>query len=163
MNDFIELEGRLKGLQPARPSRGLMVRIEMALADAGKIPDNVITPHRFRVNWIGLAVGVAVAATFLILAHIDFHPLTKSAIASATPSLLPSAAQLPNYIAAGLTQVVYNQHDEGLIFPRNGQDPVRRVRTSTRETWRWQDVRTGAQLRVSYPAEEVAFIPVSGQ
>ena len=163
MNEVAQLESELKNLRPVRPSSGLMVRIEMALADAGKIPDSVITPHRFRVNWIGLGLGLAVAATFLILARIDFHPARKNAISSATPSLMPSAAELPSYQAAEVTQVVYSRRDEGLIFPAGGQTPVRRVRTSKHETWEWQDRRSGAQLRVSYPAEEVALIPVSGQ
>jgi hypothetical protein len=163
MNDVTQLESDLKALRPARPSSGLMVRIEMALADAGKVRDNVITPHRFRVAWIGLGLGLAVAATFLVLANINFHPASKSKVALATPSLLQSAAQLPNYEAAGLTQVVYKQRDEGLFFPASGEAPVRRVRTSTRETWQWQDRHTGARLKVSYPAEEVVFVPVSGQ
>jgi hypothetical protein len=109
------------------------------------------------------AAGVAIAATFLLLARIDFHSAGPGALASATPSLRRSAAELPSYQAAGLTQVVYNQRDEGLVFPTNGEAPWRRVRTSKRETWQWQDKHTGAQLRVSYPAEEVAFIPVLGQ
>lgn len=164
MNDFAELETELRRLRPLRPSSGLMVRIEVALADAGKVADPVITPHRFRVNWVGAgAAGLAVAATFLLLAHIDFQPAKSSAVASATPSLRRSAAELPNYEATGLTQVVYNRRDEGLFFPSDGDAPWRRVRTSKRETWQWQDKRTGAELSVSYPAEVVALIPVSGQ
>jgi hypothetical protein len=37
------------------------------------------------------------------------------------------------------------------------------VRSRTRETLRWRNPNTGASLRVSYPAEEVSLIPVSGQ
>ena len=163
MNDFAELERDLKKLRPARPSNGLMVRVEMALADAGKIPDNVITPHRFRVNWIGLGLGVAVAATVLILARVDYHPTTTNQMASAAPVLQQSAARLPSYQAAGLTQVVYNKRDEGLIFPAGAQEPVRRIRTTRRETLHWQDRRSGAELEVSYPTEEIMLIPISGQ
>ena len=41
--------------------------------------------------------------------------------------------------------------------------PMRRLRTSSREILQWQDARSGAQLKVSYPAEEIVLIPVSGQ
>jgi hypothetical protein len=163
MNDFSELESELKKLRPMRPSSGLLVRVEVALADAGKIADKVITPHRFRVNWIGLGVGVAVAATVMILARVDYHPATANQMASAAPVLQPSAVRPPNYQASGLTQVVYNKRDEGLIFPAGAEEPVRRIRTMKRETFHWQDQRSGAQLQVSYPAEEVMLIPVSGQ
>jgi hypothetical protein len=163
MNDFTELEAELKKLRPARPSSGLMVRVEMALADAGKISDNVVTPHRFRVNWIALSAGVAAAATILILARVDYHPAAATQMASAAPVLQPSAVRLPSYQASGLTQVVYDKRDEGLIFPAGGEEPVRRIRTMKRETLQWQDQRSGARLQVSYPAEEVMLIPVSGQ
>jgi hypothetical protein len=161
MNDFSELESELKKLRPARPSSGLFVRVQVALADAGKISDNVITPHRFRVNWIGLGVGVAIAATILVLARVDYHPTRINGMASAAPVLQQSTA--PNYQASGLTQVVYNKRDEGLIFPAGGEEPKRRIRTMRRETLHWQDQRSGARLQVSYPAEEVRLIPVSGQ
>lgn len=163
MNDFAELESELKKLRPARTSTGLMVRVEMALADAGKIRDKVITPHRFRVNWIGLGVGVAVAASILMLARVDYHPPAATQMASAAPVLQQSAARLPSYEVHGLTQVVYNRRDEGLIFRAGASEPVRRIRTMKRETLQWQDERSGAQLQVSYPTEEVMLIPVSGQ
>ena len=73
------------------------------------------------------------------------------------------AAALPNYQATGLTQVVYSKHDEGLVFPPGAEGPSRRVRTAKRETLRWRDQQSGAQLAVSYPTEEVTLIPVSGQ
>jgi hypothetical protein len=63
----------------------------------------------------------------------------------------------------GLTRVVYNTRDEGLLFPTEAKQPVRRVRSRTRETLKWRDPGTGASLRVTYPTEEVDLIPVSGQ
>jgi len=77
--------------------------------------------------------------------------------------LQQKAAALPNYQATGLTQVVYSKRDEGLVFSPNAEAPSRRVRTAKRETLRWRDRRSGAQLAVSYPTEEVTLIPVSGQ
>jgi hypothetical protein len=108
---------------------------------------------------------LAAAATFLIFARVDFRPTdkTKQTIASATPSFQQRATALPNYQATGLTQVVYSKRDEGLVFPPGAEGPSRRVRTAKRETLRWRDRQSGAQLAVSYPTEEVTLIPVSGQ
>ena len=174
MNNFSELEAELKKLRPAQPSTELSSRIERALADAGDSADNVIRPEssgsEFRISWLGLGLGLAAAATFLILARVDLRPgdkakakLADNTLASATPTLEQRAAALPNYQATGLTQVVYRRYDEGLVFPRGASQPARRVWTTKRETLRWRDRETGAQLSVSYPAEEVTLTPVSGQ
>jgi hypothetical protein len=165
MNDFAELENKLKKLRPVQPSPDLISRIEQALANGGASADNVIRPERFRVNWLGLGLGLAAAATFLIFARLDFRPTdkTKQIIASATPSIQQKAAALPNYQATGLTQVVYSKRDEGLVFPPGALEPSRRVRTAKRETLQWRDRQSGAQLAVSYPTEEVTLTPVSGQ
>ena len=174
MNDFSKLEGELKKLRPARASGELISRIERSLADAGG--SNIIRPQSrlsgsdFRISWLGLGLGLAAAATFLIVARVDFRPGDKTkaepaggALASAAPTLEQKAAALPSYQATGLTQVVYERHDEGLVFPRGATQPARRVWTTKRETLRWRDRETGAQLAVSYPAEEVTLIPVFGQ
>jgi len=165
MNDFGQLESELKKLRPVQPSPELVSRIESALADGGTSASKVIRPERFRVNWLGLGLGLAAAATFLIFARVDFRPTdkTRQTIASATPSLQQKAAALPNYQATGLTQVVYSRRDEGLVFPPGAEGPSRRVRTAKRETLQWRDRESGAQLAVSYPTEEVTLVPVSGQ
>jgi hypothetical protein len=176
MNNFSELEGELKKLRPVQPSAELISRIESALADAGQSADNIIRPESrpggsdFRISWLGLGLGLAAAATFLVLARVDLRPGDKTkaqpagnTLASATPTLEQRAAALPNYQAAGLTQVVYRRYDEGLVFPRGATQPARRVWTTKRETLRWRDRESGAQLSVSYPAEEVTLTPVSGQ
>jgi hypothetical protein len=160
-----ELESELKKLRPVQPSPELVARVESALTDGETSASKVIRPEPFRVNWLGLGLGLAAAATFLILARVDFRPAdkTKRTIASATPSLQQRVAALPNYQATGLTQVVYSKRDEGLVFPPGAEGPSRRVRTARRETLQWRDQQTGAQLAVSYPTEEVTLIPVSGQ
>jgi len=172
MSNFSELEAELKKLRPARASAELSSRVERALADAGQGADNIIRPEArssrsdFRISWLGLGLGLAAAATFLILARVDLRPADKTkqtTLASATPTLEQRAAALPNYQATGLTQVVYRRYDEGLVFPRGATQPARRVWTTKRETLRWRDRETGAQLSVSYPTEEVTLTPVSGQ
>jgi hypothetical protein len=165
MNDFSELERELKKLRPMQPSAALRARVGSALANSEKGTAKLIRPEQFRINWVGLGLGLAAAATFLIFARVDFHPndRTKPTIASATPSLQQRAAALPNFQATGLTQVVYSKRDQGLVFPPGGQGPSRRVWTAKRETLQWRDRQSGAQLAVSYPTEEVTLIPVSGQ
>ncbi len=171
MNDLSELERELKKLRPVQPSTELTSRVGSALANSGEGTAKVIRPEPrrsgsdFRINWLGLGLGLAAAATFLIFARVDFHPndKTKQTIALATPSLQQKAAALPNYQATGLTQVVYSKRDEGLVFPPGAEGPSRRVRTAKRETLQWRDRQSGAQLAVSYPTEEVTLIPVSGQ
>jgi len=153
MNDFSELERELKKLRPVQPSAELISRVGSALANSGEGTAKVIRPEQFRINWLGLGLGLAAAATFLIFARVDFHPneRTKQTIASATPSLQQKAAALPNYQATGLTQVVYSKRDEGLVFPAGAEGPSRRVRTAKREMLQWRDRHSGAQLAVSYP------------
>ena len=181
MNDFSELESELKKLRPVQPSAELGSKIERAFADLQNERDNIIRPEsrqsgrriaversEFRISWIGLGLGLATAAAiFLILARPDFHPGNKpqpTTLGSTTPALQSRPpAPSPNYQPAGLTQVVYGRHDEGLVFPRGASEPARRVWTAKRETLRWRDRVTGSQLAVSYPAEEVTLTPVSGQ
>ena len=73
------------------------------------------------------------------------------------------AARLNSFIAAGASRVVYQTQDEGLLFPRGSSGPVRRVRSRARESLQWHNPETGASLSVSYPSEEVQFIPAAGQ
>ena len=173
MNDFSELEGELKKLRPARASGELISRIGRSLAAAGESninrPQSRLSGSDFRINWLGLGLGLA-AATFLIVARVDLRPGDKTkaepaggTLASATPTLEQRAAALPNYQPTGLTQVVYGRHDEGLVFPRGATQPARRIWTAKRETLRWRDQETGAQLAISYRTEEVTLVPVSGQ
>ena len=176
MNDFSELEAELKQLRPVAPSPELAKRIERALeeAPATTTPAAGILPRpKVRVNWLALGFGLAAATAFLLLAraNVDRVPERTPTIAANAPApeIAPAPAA-PNpdtavrgYVAEGITRVVYDRRDEGLTFPEDAEQPVRRVRSHTRETMQWRNPGTGASLRVSYPTEEVEFIPVSGQ
>jgi hypothetical protein len=170
MSDFSELEAELRKLRPRGASPDLSARIERALevevtgrtATAGVLPKR---PRHFRVNWLGLGLGLAAAAALLILARINVEqPGKRQSVVAMTPA--PFAPPLPatdTFVPAGLTEVVYNTRDEGLHFPEGADQPVRRVRSQTRETLQWRNPSTRTSVRVSYPSEEVTFIPVSGQ
>jgi hypothetical protein len=169
MNNFSELENKLKNLRPLPPSEEFFARVEQGLADVpggNALPDKVIRPDRFRINWLSMGIALGAAAVLLIVAHIDLKRPAKSvpAVVSITPApSVATIAPISQFIPAGATQVVYNMRDEGLLFPSGSARPVRRWRSHTRETLQWRNPATGASLRVSYPSEQVELIPVSGQ
>ncbi len=180
MNDFSDLEKELKRLRPVPPSRDLLARLENAMAEpeAGtESPEKVIRPLRFRIGWV-LGAGLAAAAVVLLLLRVNFEPNNKGGTSSSRPTSQPrgsvsssiaeqSPKPLPEraneFIASDATQVVYDKEDQGLLFPNEGEQPVRRIRWRTHETLCWQNPATGASLRVSYPGERVELVPVSGQ
>ncbi|MGC2352066.1 MAG: hypothetical protein WA496_01585 [Candidatus Udaeobacter sp.] len=179
MNDFSELENELRNLRPARPSPILFERIEEALADR-----RASAAASARWNWwrltqtpYSLGFGLAAAAVLVLFAAISLERRQergeKIAQTSPAPETKPVSAPRRNgsggstfsdrFIPAGATQVVYNTRDEGLQFARGSEQPLRRLRYQTHQTWQWRNPATGASLRVSYPSEEVVLIPVSGQ
>lgn len=169
MNDFTELEAELKKLRPRGASSDLSARIERSLeaevagrtATAGVLPKQ---PRSFRVNWLGLGLGLAAAAALLILARVNVEqPGKRQSVVAMTPAPFAPPRPADTFEPAGLTEVVYNTRDEGLHFPEGADQPVRRVRTQKRETLQWRNPSTRTSVRVSYPSEEVTFIPVSGQ
>ncbi|HEV3243147.1 MAG TPA: hypothetical protein VGZ31_01890 [Chthoniobacterales bacterium] len=178
MNDFSEIEDKLRKLRPVQPSSDLMARIERQLADersphlrsetarhastAGVLPRE----RRFHLNWLSLGLGLAAAAALVLFARIQLErPAKKTpALASITPvPQFSSPTSSAQFVPAGLTQVVYHTRDEGVHFPSNSEQPMRRVRSHTRDTLQWRNPTTGASLRISYPSEEVSLVPVTGQ
>lgn len=167
MNDFSDLETELKQLRPAAPSPELMSRVERALAQPATAAAGVLPRPQKSAAWSWLSLGLgaaAVAAALLLLARpkLDEASSRQPAIAAVTPSAA-NAIAARNFVPEGITRVVYDTRDEGLIFPEGNGAPVRRIRAHSRETLQWRDRQSGASLRVSYPTEEVEFIPVSGQ
>jgi hypothetical protein len=178
MNDFSEIEDQLRKLRPVQASPDLAARIAQALAEerstrlrsatarqassAGVLPRQ----HRLSINWLSLGLGLASAAALALFVRLNLdRPREKHpTVASSMPQPeLSSANAAPQFVPAGLTQVVYRTRDEGLHFPSNSSQPMRRVRSHTRETLQWRNPKTGASLRISYPSEEVSLTPISGQ
>ncbi len=169
MNDFSDLEAELKQLRPAGVSPELMTRVERALEAApSATPTAGVLPNRKpTVSWFALGFGVAAAAAFLMLARANVdRPATPqpARIANTSPAAPQANPSEPRKLVPdGLTRVVYNTRDEGLFFPEDAEQPVRRVRSRSRETLAFKDPSSGASLRVSYPTEDIRYIPVSGQ
>jgi len=173
MNDFSDLESQLKSLRPTPLREGFVARVEDAMTAPApeESPENVIRPVQFQRRWI-VGLSLAAAAAVLLLIRVNFQtPAGDKRVASVSPA--PTSAGpvettqrqiVPNtFIPSGATQVVYHKRDEGLRFAQNSEEPMRRVRSVTRETLQWRNPSTGASLRVSYPSEQVELIPVSGQ
>ena len=169
MNDFSELENELKKLRPLSASPELFSRVEQGLTNVTSddtLSSKVIRPERFRINWLSFGIALGAAAVLLIFARLDLNRSVKNVpvIASVTPAPRVANGMPANqFIPADASQVVYQSRDEGLIFPGESGQPVRRVRSRMRETLQWRNPATGASLRVSYPSEQVELIPVSGQ
>jgi hypothetical protein len=186
MNDFSELEKDLKALRPSQPSPVLFERIEGAMAENSRARVSAASPI---ANWcrrfkempyrFGIGLAAAAAAVILLIARIntDQTQNENTEIAQVSPPsqtrpVLPSfpgrrgingSMSSDKFVSSGATQVVYNTRDEGLQFADGSQQPLRRLRYQTQQTWQWRNPSTGASLRVSYPSEEVVLIPVSGQ
>jgi hypothetical protein len=122
--------------------------------------------RRFHFNWLSLGLGLAAAAALVLFARFQVERPVKKipALASITPApQFSSENSTVQLIPAGLTQVVYHTRDEGVHFPNSSEQPMRRVRSRSRETLQWRNPKTGASLRISYPSEEVSLVPVTGQ
>jgi len=181
MNDFSELENELRNLRPARPSPILFERIEEGLADRRAPAAASARWNRWRLTQTpySLGFGLAAAAVLVLFAAISLERRQerseKVAHVSPAPETRPvlpgrrdgngvqGSTSSNRFIPTGATQVVYNTRDEGLQFARGSEQPLRRLRYQTHQTWQWHNPTTGASLRVSYPSEEVVLIPVSGQ
>jgi hypothetical protein len=166
MNDFSELETELKKLQPAPVSDELFARMECALARPEPTPTaGFLQPAAQRRNiWWSLGLGLTAASALVLigLTFFDQPPQTQPAVAQNTAT--PSELAVGGFRPSALTQVVYRQRNEGLVFsPNQSERLLRRVRYETRETMQWRNPQTGASLRVSYPAEQVVLTPVSFQ
>jgi hypothetical protein len=167
MNDFSELEAELKQLRPAPVSDEIFARIERALAEPEtSAPTAGLLPRPARQNfWWSLGLGLAGAVALLFLGLGFFAERASSPDQAATETTLAAADRLTSgFRPSKLTQVVYHRHDDGLVFsPNQSEQLLRRVRYDTRQTMQWRNPRTGASLRVTYPAEQVVLTPVSFQ
>lgn len=166
MNDFFELETELKELCPAPLREELFARIERVLAEPETVPTAGLLrrPAPRPRAWWSVGLGLA-GATALVLFGLGF----LSEPSRPRPGVAPVTVRSPAAPSSGLqpstlTQVIYRQHNEGLVFsPNQSEQLLRRVRYDTRQTMQWRDPKTGASLRVSYPAEQVVLTPVSFQ
>jgi hypothetical protein len=169
MSDFSDIEKELHSLRPAQPSprlfEGIAQQLGKSSASAAPAEEKIIRPHWFRFGGFSLGAALTAAAAIFILARLDTFTVERHGTKTAKATPVPAAAAVSSaqFIPDGATRVVYHTQNEGLIFPQGADEPVRRVRSRTKETLQWRNPKTGASLSVTYPSEEVRFIPVSGQ
>jgi hypothetical protein len=170
MNEFSDVEAELKRLRPAQVSDGLFQRIERALLQPEETPTaGIIPPPRpsRAGTWWSLGLGLTAAAVLILLGLGFFAPQQQSTgptVAQESPATSTPPSPTSGLQPSALTQTVYRQRDEGVVFsPNQSERLLRRVRYETRETMQWRNPQTGASLRVSYPAEQVVLTPVSFQ
>jgi hypothetical protein len=162
MNDFSELEAELKQLRPAAPSADLLTRVERALHEVSSVPTAAVLPRRrVHLNWFVLGFGLAAATAFFMLARVNVDHTSQSKTQHIASNATPTAPAGPTFLPDGMTRVVYDTSDDGLVYPTNLKEPARRLVSRSRETFQWRDASNGASLRVSYPTEEVELVPVS--
>jgi hypothetical protein len=112
---------------------------------------------------LGLSLAAACVAILAGLAFFTQPPAAGPTLAQ-TSSPRSTEATSSGLQPSALTRIVYRKHEDGLVFsPNQSERLLRRVRYETRETMQWRNPRTGASLRVSYPAEQVVLTPVSFQ
>ncbi|MEP7072023.1 MAG: hypothetical protein ABI839_06515 [Verrucomicrobiota bacterium] len=170
-DDFSEIERELKKLQPSAASVEFLSRLEQTMLRTHQLPSAGVVKRRagLRLKWLSLGLGCAAAAALFCLARLEVQTANPTiapiALVSAIPRLESPAPLVADsrFVPAGLTQVVYHTRDEGLVFPANSPQPMRRLRRQGRETLQWRNPSTGASIRVSYDAEQVELLPVSGQ
>ena len=184
MNHFRELEDQLKTLRPTALREDFVARVEQSMNQepaAHEPPANVVRPVQFRRQWM-LGLSLAAAAALLLLVRANFRPphaarpivsqpsvsqLERDRPANGSALHTPASAgqpALPNvFVPAGATQVVYHRRDEGLLFAQNSDQPLRRMRSTMRETLEFRNPATGASIQVSYPSEQVELVPISAQ
>jgi len=147
--------------------------------DSGAGASPARQPERLPYNWFSLGIGLAAPAVLVLFAAVGIErrqergeKIAQISPAPETSAISPArrdgsgvqgSTSSSRFIPAGATQVVYNTRDEGLQFARGSEQPLRRLRYQTHQTWQWRNPMTGASLRVSYASEEVVLIPVSSQ
>ena len=137
--DFSQLEDQLRALTPTAPSTGLERRVA---AMAGTL--------------LHMATTVPSSSTKPIA------PVAAQATSETMARTLASADPLSQVQDGAASSVVYQTSDEGVVLT-TGQQPARRVRYLSEDTVKWRNPRTGADIEVSYPREEVVLTPIAAR
>lgn len=175
--DFSRLENQLRALRPVAPSADLETR----LADALREP---LPRSRGWWEWLGfhhpmaafgwgIVVPAAAAAMAITLFHLAVvvpgasdtrRSSARDARLTGNPSSTetrPAAGEFASDVQDGnASSVLYETSDEGVVLT-GMQQPAHRVRYRSEDTLQWRNPRTGANIEVSYPREEIVLTPIS--
>lgn len=163
-NEFTELETELQQLTPARPSTGLMERLQAELGDASaeSVPlGRRRSSYQSATNWnswkwanwtvaAGLAIVMSLATWW---GPKNTSPAHRIAMANTE-----NPADVLRPVRAARTLV--ESRPEGVIELPDGS-PVERVRDYYIDTIEWRDGAGDAQLRWELPRESVRFVALN--
>ena len=165
MNDFEDIERRLKQVQPRRPRLEVWNTIE-AKTGLGQAAETARAREIF-LRLGGFFLPLTAAALLLIVIPIIFFsakdgnqerqirtnpPETNTQYeASADPQ------RNLRYEPVNARRVLYRAVEEGR-FHSGDQDPLRRMRYQYMDTYLWEDPERGTSLEIEVPREEVVFV-----
>lgn len=158
-------ERELRGFQPAAPSAASAARIRAELGANGAREKVIAFPARVSpFAWTATAAAAAVAVAAGV-AWLWPRPTTESAPPRFGGPVIPAvrtggsvaAAEDPQWRQVRADTEWEDTTDEGVVTAPG--DPaaalaMHRLRGVFRDTFEWQDARTGAVLTIQYPREE---------
>lgn len=163
-DEFSELESELQHLAPARPSVGLMNRLQAELRDtsAQTLPTRRRrSSYRSATNWNSwkwanwtVAAGLAIVMTLATW----WGPQNISPIHRIGMADTGDPADVLRPVRAARTLV--ESRPEGVVELPDGS-PVERVRDYYIDTIEWRDGAGDAQLRWELPRESVRFVALN--
>ena len=176
--DFSQLEDQLRALMPVAPSAGLERRVTESLrapVRRSRCWWEVLGFHHpsAAFGW-GIVVPSAAAAAAVTLFQVATSVPSPSAAKGTAPAVmqassetvaaqtLASADTLSQVQDGAASSVVYQTNDEGVVLTSD-QQPARQVRYLSEDTVKWRNPRTGADIEVSYPREEVVLTPIAAR
>lgn len=162
-DELKQLEAELERLQPARPSRALVQRIE---ADLIAKPE----PVRRTIDRMGWVFALALPAAAALALMLTLASRLRNREPAALPAVGASSEVAPVAVVANeaplkpvaAEKVLVSADDEGLVTLDDGTQ-ARRERLRFVDTITWRNPRTNASLTWSVPREEVRVIPVTFQ
>ena len=164
-DELAGLEKALGEMRPAKPSASLEAKIFAIFDDTNAQPATRVIPlpgngngkilHWFRP----IAAAAAVAAVFLGGVWLFREPGNGGNGATASISK-PAATTEGQYQPVSAGNVFESATDEGVVYPFDGNEPMRRVRYHYHDTYEWRHPEDGSLIRLAVPQQELLYLPV---
>jgi hypothetical protein len=178
MNDS-DLEENLRALRPANPSPALEQRVrerltpvagttEFFLSWKQRLRDAADRGRRWTAvfpwprHWGWAAAGAAAAGVAIVLALPGKAPVSPVADARQGLASAPAPEESAAFEYAAESQELLAAEDSAELI-ETADGPVREVRYRFRERHAWANPRTGAQIVLEVPREDIYLLPVSLQ
>ncbi len=161
-DEFARIEKALRALRPVEPSAFLESRVFAVFDDEKEknpvdiVPLPVGGPGKI-IHWFRpIAAAAAVAAVFLGAVWLFRISDERGPLAAESKPVTVKSQYQP--VSAG--NVFERATDEGVVYPDEGTEPMRRVRYQYHDTYEWRHPEDGSLIRLSVPQEEFLYLPV---